>query len=292
MRRPAPTITSASSKPTTRWTISEAHSAGASKPATSSAHWSWRRRCSRCGCRAAESRRDWPGSTPCSPTATRALENLALHVRARVLADKVVLDAWVNNYNSSDAEQALDDRARNRRSGVTGPSTHRLRQRSCLRRRGGSRDTSPRRSAWPERWGTSGGCPRFSASRPRPPWLPATPSRLRASAEEGREIANAIGDRFGSRQCGWRLATAYIVQGDLTGGIEQLREVVAEAEADHDGISRVTALLILPQALAYQGDASAARAAAEGAIESAAELGECLHRCCLHRGDVRAPRRG
>ena len=53
-----------------------------------------------------------------------------------------------------------------------------------------------------------------------------------------------------------------------------MREVVAEAEADHDGISRVTALLILPQALAYQGDVSAARAAAEGAIESAAELGD------------------
>jgi hypothetical protein len=28
-------------------------------------------------------------------------------VRARVLADKAVLDAWVNNYNLSDAEQAL-----------------------------------------------------------------------------------------------------------------------------------------------------------------------------------------
>ena len=67
-----------------------------------------------------------------------SLENLAPHVRARVLADKVVLDAWVNNYNSSDAEQALDDRARTRRSGAAGSSTHRLRQRRCLRRRGGS----------------------------------------------------------------------------------------------------------------------------------------------------------
>jgi hypothetical protein len=28
-------------------------------------------------------------------------------VRARVLADKAVLDAWVNNYNLSDAEQAI-----------------------------------------------------------------------------------------------------------------------------------------------------------------------------------------
>ena len=97
---------------------------------------------------------------------------------------------------------------------------------------------------------------------------------LRASAEEGREIADAIGDRFGSRQCGWRLATAYMIEGDLTGAIALLRDVVAEAEADHDGISRVTALLILPQALAYRGDVSAALVAAEGAIESAAELGD------------------
>ena len=52
-----------------------------------------------------------------------------------------------------------------------------------------------------------------------------------------------------------------------------MRGLAVEAEADHDVISQVTALLILPQALAYQGEMSAARAAAEAAIESAAELG-------------------
>ncbi len=63
---------------------------------------------------------------------------------------------------------------------------------------------------------------------------------LRASAEEGREIADTIGDRFGSRQCGWRLASAHtVLQGDLTGAIALLRGVVAEAEAEHDGMSRV-----------------------------------------------------
>jgi DNA-binding CsgD family transcriptional regulator len=97
---------------------------------------------------------------------------------------------------------------------------------------------------------------------------------MRAAAEEGRRVADAIGDRFGSRQCGWRLAAAYIFQGDLTGGIGELRRVVAEAEADHDEISRVTALLILPQALAFQGDTSAGRAAAEAAIDSATALGD------------------
>ena len=53
-----------------------------------------------------------------------------------------------------------------------------------------------------------------------------------------------------------------------------MRELVAEAEADNDRISRVTVLLILPHALAYCGDVSAARAAAEAAIESAADLGD------------------
>ena len=62
--------------------------------------------------------------------------------------------------------------------------------------------------------------------------------------------------------------------GDLTGGSALLREVLAEADAEHDGISLVTALLILPQALAYLGDPDAARIAAEGAIESATELGD------------------
>ena len=118
------------------------------------------------------------------------------------------------------------------------------------------------------------------------------PIAMRAAAEEGRDIADAIGDRFGSRQCGWRLAAAHIIQGDLAGAIALLRGVVAEAEADHDVISRVTALLILPQALAYQGDASAARAAAEGAIESAAELGDVYLGAVYIAGDGRAPRRG
>ena len=43
---------------------------------------------------------------PCSP-ATQRLDELAPHARARVLADKTVLDAWVNTHNIEAAEQAL-----------------------------------------------------------------------------------------------------------------------------------------------------------------------------------------
>jgi DNA-binding CsgD family transcriptional regulator len=99
-------------------------------------------------------------------------------------------------------------------------------------------------------------------------------SAVRAAAEEGRDLAEAIGDRFGSRQCRWRLAGAHVQQGDLTEGIAQLRGLVVEAEADHDVMLRVTLLLVLPMALAYHGDTSAARVAAETAIESAADLGD------------------
>jgi hypothetical protein len=93
---------------------------------------------------------------------------------------------------------------------------------------------------------------------------------VRAAAEEGRDLADAIGDRFGLRQCRWRLAGAHVQEGDLTEAIAQLRGLVAEAEADHDVMLRVTVLM----ALAYHGDTSAARVAAETAIESAADLGD------------------
>jgi predicted ATPase/class 3 adenylate cyclase/DNA-binding CsgD family transcriptional regulator len=201
------------------------------------------------------------------------IENLSLDVRARVLADKVVLDAWVNNYNSRDAEQALeiarqvDDPALLARAltacGSAAVYDAEVAMRYFSEAIELARDLG-------DQWRLS----QILGQQAQAALVAGDTIALRASAEEGRNIAEAIGDRFGSRQCSWRLAAAFIVQGDLTTGIAQLREVVADAEVDHDGISRVTALLILPQALAYQGDASAALAAAEGAMESAAELGD------------------
>ena len=72
-----------------------------------------------------------------------------------------------------------------------------------------------------------------------------------------------------------------------------MRELVAEAEADHDLMLRVTVLFILPHVLAYCGDETAARAAAEGAIESAAELGDLyIGMQSTSRRCIVAPRRG
>jgi len=99
------------------------------------------------------------------------------------------------------------------------------------------------------------------------------PIAARAAAEEGRDLADAIGDRFALRACRWDLGVAQLMTGDLVGAIAQLREVIAEADATHDTIWGCAALCMQALVLAFHGDPSAARAAANAAIEAAAELG-------------------
>ena len=96
----------------------------------------------------------------------------------------------------------------------------------------------------------------------------------RAAAEEGRDLADAIGDRFTSRVCYlWGLHWPQIIEGDLADAVAQLSELVSEAEATHDVLCRVLGLTSQAHALAYNGAPSAARAAADAAIEGAAEVG-------------------
>ena len=99
------------------------------------------------------------------------------------------------------------------------------------------------------------------------------PIAARAAAEEGRDLADAIGDGSNSRKCRVCLGIAQLCQGDLAGAVAQFARGGRrgrgrprwDLEADslaHQGI-----------ALAYQGETGAARAAADAAIEAAAELG-------------------
>ena len=99
------------------------------------------------------------------------------------------------------------------------------------------------------------------------------PIATRAAAEEGRDLAEAIGDRFDSRYCRWCLGVAQAYQGDLFGAAAQFGELVAEAQAAHDGVLEAASLAYQGATLAFQGDTGAARAAADAAIEAAAELG-------------------
>ncbi len=99
------------------------------------------------------------------------------------------------------------------------------------------------------------------------------PLTWRAAAEEGRDLADAIGDKFGARRCRWGIGIAQLFMGDLAGAVAQFTAVADEAEAAHDQIFRADSLAFLGVALAYQGDIVAARTAADAAVEAAAEMG-------------------
>ncbi|OBH02566.1 MULTISPECIES: LuxR C-terminal-related transcriptional regulator [unclassified Mycobacterium] len=99
------------------------------------------------------------------------------------------------------------------------------------------------------------------------------PFAMRVAGEEGRDLADAIGDRFASRQCRWCLAVAKDLEGDLAGAATQFRAVTAEAEAAHDLTFLAYGLAGQSVALASQGDVRAARVAADAAVEAASEVG-------------------
>jgi predicted ATPase/class 3 adenylate cyclase/DNA-binding CsgD family transcriptional regulator len=194
-------------------------------------------------------------------------------VRARALADKAVLDEFVGVHSLGEAEQALmiarelDDSALLARA-LTACGSAAVYDAGLARRYFAEAIGLAR--ALGDRWRLN----QILSQQAQVAFVAGDPMAVRAAAAEGRDLADAIGDRFGSRQCRWRLAGAHVQEGDLTGAIAQLRGLVAEAEADHDVMLRVTTLLVLPMALAYHGDASAAQVAAETAIESAADLGD------------------
>jgi predicted ATPase/class 3 adenylate cyclase/DNA-binding CsgD family transcriptional regulator len=99
------------------------------------------------------------------------------------------------------------------------------------------------------------------------------PIEARVAAEEGCDLADAIGDRFNSRHCRMCLGLAQVAQGELAGAAAQFRAVAAEAEAAHDALHEAISLAHQGTALARQGDTDAARAAVEASLESGCEFG-------------------
>jgi DNA-binding CsgD family transcriptional regulator len=95
----------------------------------------------------------------------------------------------------------------------------------------------------------------------------------RSLAEEGRELAEAIGDDFNSRQCLMYVAWANMCRGETTLAVTQFGEMVAEATRAHDVMSRVAGLICEGFALAWHGDVERARTTAAQTLEACAELG-------------------
>jgi predicted ATPase/class 3 adenylate cyclase/DNA-binding NarL/FixJ family response regulator len=192
-------------------------------------------------------------------------------VRARSLADKALLETWVGATDSlQKAEQALsiardiDDPALLARAltacGFIAGYNLELARPYFAEAIGLLREIG-------DDWRLS----RILAWEALSGFLTGDPIAVRAAAEEGLDLADAIGDRFDSRHCRWCLGWAQMWQGDLDGAAAQFRDVVGEAV--HDVLHRTNGLAGLGYVLAHQGDTTAARAAAGAAVESAEEIG-------------------
>lgn len=98
------------------------------------------------------------------------------------------------------------------------------------------------------------------------------PIVARAAGEEGRDLADAIGDRPNSRISRAAVGWAQLMEGDAAAAVASFRGVVEESEADHDAFFKPISQMGLGVALAYHGDLSGARAVADAALEAAAGL--------------------
>ena len=126
---------------------------------------------------------------------------------------------------------------------------------------------------WPARPVINGVCAKFSAiRRPWPLW-PVNPSAARAAAEAGRDIADALGDRFFSRNNRAWMGSALMMQGDLAHAIHVARALADEADAADDLTMKVFGHLSHGIALAFQGHAADAHAAAQSALAAAETIG-------------------
>ncbi len=118
----------------------------------------------------------------------------------------------------------------------------------------------------------------------------------RAAAEEGRDIAEAIGDQFVARHCRWNLGMAQIHCGDLDGAVRRFDALITDADACQDPLLGFAGRCGHSMALAFRGDTTAARAIAAAAVEQATELGDfregfsnaTLALAALAAGDVTA----
>ncbi len=105
----------------------------------------------------------------------------------------------------------------------------------------------------------------------------ADPIAVRAAGEEGRDLADAIGDRRNSRFVRFDLAWGQLYEGDPNGAVTAFRGLIAECEPDHDEMLKPACCMGLSIALTYLGEVDAARAAADAAFDTASGLDEYFH---------------
>jgi DNA-binding NarL/FixJ family response regulator len=117
-------------------------------------------------------------------------------------------------------------------------------------------------------------------------------------ARQGVELADALGDPFGSNQCRVALVTFYVFRGEIATAIDILRDLIERATRAHDLMSKVMGLFELTFVLAFHGDGSGARASGDATIEASRDcpgfteraIHTAIATACLADGDAVAAR--
>ncbi|GBG40404.1 LuxR C-terminal-related transcriptional regulator [Mycobacterium montefiorense] len=194
-------------------------------------------------------------------------------VRARALADKAGLDAWVGAVDSTAlAHEALETARR-----LNDPDLLVRALTACGATSGYDLDAA--RSYFAEALGAARsinarwrlthvlGWQAYSAL------VAGDPVTMLAAAEEGRDLAHSGGDRLSARYCRWSVAVATMLKGELEPSIATLRDMADEAEAARDPLWYTIVLVNLSRGLAYSGEANGAITAARDALGTAAVMG-------------------
>jgi predicted ATPase/class 3 adenylate cyclase/DNA-binding CsgD family transcriptional regulator len=201
---------------------------------------------------------------------------VAAAVRARALADKAILDMFIDAGPSlAQAQQALaiarevDDPALLARALTAFGLTAGFNYRTEVVQQYFAEAAEYARGL-DDRWRLS----QILSSQSNAAVMAGDANTAHATGREGLELADAIGDRISSRQCRMSLAYAQLWQGGLAAAVDQFGTLVAEPGRIDADIVTALSLKGLGDALAYQGDVSGAREAGEAAIEGAGEIGE------------------
>ncbi|WP_231995799.1 LuxR family transcriptional regulator [Mycobacterium sp. 852002-51163_SCH5372311] len=99
------------------------------------------------------------------------------------------------------------------------------------------------------------------------------PTAALPAAEQGRDLADALGDRFYSRNNRLWLGLALMLQGNLTQASETVRAVADDADMDGDLTTAIFARLCHGAGLAHQGEVSGARTEAQSVLAAAEAIG-------------------
>jgi predicted ATPase/class 3 adenylate cyclase/DNA-binding CsgD family transcriptional regulator len=117
-----------------------------------------------------------------------------------------------------------------------------------------------------------------------------------AVAREGMELADTLGDPFGSDQCRVGMVTALAFRGEVLPAIDMVRDLIVRATGAHDLMSKVIGLFEQTFVLAFHGDGPGARAARQTLIEAGREcpglferaIGTAITTAYLSEGDSAA----